>query len=105
MIQSNSHVASDSKQQDNRHQKHFQSGGHEDSDSNQSLQENRQEGRQQDNRGRTFERDRQLAVEAGRKGGQSQNASNNPGNFKNDPKRAAEAGRKGGQNSHRGRRG
>jgi general stress protein YciG len=41
---------------------------------------------------RTFARDPELAVQAGRKGGKKSG-----GNFKNDPKRAAEAGRKGGQ--------
>lgn len=42
---------------------------------------------------RSFSRNHDLAVMAGRKGGQESG-----GNFKNDPKRAAEAGRKGGQN-------
>jgi general stress protein YciG len=41
---------------------------------------------------RTFARDPELAVEAGRKGGHKSG-----GNFKNNPERAAEAGRKGGQ--------
>ncbi len=41
---------------------------------------------------RSFSRDRDLAVAAGRKGGRESG-----GNFKNDPKRAAEAGRKGGK--------
>ena len=43
---------------------------------------------------RSFSRDRQLAAEAGRKGGHESG-----GNFANNPQRAAEAGRKGGQNS------
>jgi general stress protein YciG len=38
---------------------------------------------------RSFSRDPELAVSAGRKGGQESG-----GNFKNDPTRAAEAGRK-----------
>jgi general stress protein YciG len=42
---------------------------------------------------RSFSRNHELAVMAGRKGGHESG-----GNFKNDPKRAAEAGRKGGQN-------
>lgn len=41
---------------------------------------------------RSFSRNHDLAVAAGRKGGHESG-----GNFKNDPKRAAEAGRKGGQ--------
>ncbi|MET0408352.1 MAG: KGG domain-containing protein [Hyphomicrobium sp.] len=41
---------------------------------------------------RSFSRNHDLAVAAGRKGGQESG-----GNFRNDPKRAAEAGRKGGQ--------
>ena len=40
---------------------------------------------------RSFSRNHELAVEAGRKGGRESG-----GNFRNDPKRAAEAGRKGG---------
>nr|WP_228259492.1 general stress protein [Siculibacillus lacustris] len=48
---------------------------------------------------RSFSRDKDLASEAGRKGGQASG-----GNFAADPERAAEAGRKGGQNSHGGRR-
>jgi len=55
------------------------------------------------NRG-NFARDRQRAVEAGRKGGQRSRggggASHNPGNFAQDRERAAEAGRKGGRHSH-----
>lgn len=42
---------------------------------------------------RSFSQDRELAAEAGRKGGQESG-----GNFANDRERAAEAGRKGGQN-------
>jgi len=42
-----------------------------------------------------FAEDRERALEAGRKGGQSSG-----GNFKNDPQRASEAGKKGGKNSH-----
>lgn len=41
---------------------------------------------------RSFSRNHDLAVAAGRKGGHESG-----GNFRNDPKRAAEAGRKGGQ--------
>jgi general stress protein YciG len=43
---------------------------------------------------RSFSQDRELASEAGRKGGQESG-----GNFENDPERAAEAGRKGGEES------
>lgn len=43
---------------------------------------------------RGFARHPELAVEAGRKGGQ-----NSGGNFKNDSQRASEAGKKGGKNS------
>ncbi|CCB64792.1 general stress protein [Hyphomicrobium sp. B1] len=41
---------------------------------------------------RSFSKNHDLAVSAGRKGGHESG-----GNFKHDPKRAAEAGRKGGQ--------
>lgn len=44
------------------------------------------------NHERSFSKNRDLAVTAGRKGGHESG-----GNFKHDPKRAAEAGRKGGQ--------
>jgi uncharacterized protein len=43
---------------------------------------------------RSFSQYRELASEAGRKGGQESG-----GNFENDPERAAEAGRKGGEES------
>ncbi len=46
------------------------------------------------NEKRSFSRNRQLAAEAGRKGGHESS-----GNFANNPQRAAEAGRKGGQQS------
>ncbi|EDS7215064.1 general stress protein [Salmonella enterica subsp. diarizonae] len=43
-----------------------------------------------------FAEDREIASEAGRKGGQ-----HSGGNFKNDPQRASEAGKKGGKSSNR----
>ena len=54
---------------------------------------------------RGFAQDRELASEAGKKGGQhsqggggqQQSGKNNPGNFANDREKASEAGRKGGQ--------
>ena len=50
------------------------------------------------NEKRSFSKDRELASEAGRKGGRSSG-----GNFANNPERAREAGHRGGE-SPRGRR-
>lgn len=65
---------------------------------------------------RSFSRDRTLAAEAGRKGGEASGGGDRSGgseeggkrggggNFAEDPQRASEAGRKGGQSSSSGRR-
>ena len=100
MTQYDSETGSDAKQQDNQHEGAFQNSGYHDGDSDSPQQDLHQRDKQERGK-RSFQRDRQLAVEAGRKGGRSQNASSNSGNFKHDPKRASEAGRKGGQNSRR----
>ncbi len=65
---------------------------------------------------RSFSQDRELAAEAGRKGGQASHGGESrdsdsdsdrnrggSGNFAQDRERAAEAGRKGGEASHRDR--